>query len=155
MKAVGMVKSVKGNSAVLVVDPKTSCSSCALYGICLTSSSGDEELLENIFARTNSIVVSNEVGAKPLEIVEFEYEESEINKAVFFVYGIPLIFVALGVIIGVLLEKVLRIKLLSLENSTVVLTTLIFLFISVVLVKYLDAKRQKLFRITEILTIRK
>ncbi len=154
MKAVGMVKSVKGSSALLVVDPKTSCSSCALYGICSTSS-GDEGLLENIFVRTNSIVVSNEIGAKPLEIVEFEYEESEINKAVFFVYGIPLIFIIIGVITGVFLEKILSIKLLSLENFTVVLTTLIFLFISIGLVKYLDAKRQKLFKITEILTIRK
>lgn len=154
MKTTGMVKEIKGRFAVVVADPQTSCSSCVLNGNCASSSYGGEET-DKIFQRTNSIAVLNEIGALPNEVVLVEYDEQEVNKGILVVYGVPLLFIIFGVILGAFLENKLNLRIGNLENFTTVIVTIIFLLISVALVRAIDKTKKPVFKITEILVRRK
>lgn len=151
MKGIGKVKELKGDYAVLISDPKNNCSSCSLNSICSSNPSYEHEVIESIFSRTNKIIVLNPIGAKPNEIVEFEYDEKVVNRGIFIVFGIPVLFAVSGLILGFLLEKVFKISIFNLENFVIVLCTVFMLLFGTIIVKLIDKKEKGVFSITEIL----
>lgn len=151
MEGIGKVKELKGEYAILIADPQNSCSSCSLSNICNSNASYEKDVIENIFSKTNKIIVLNPIGAKPNEIVKFEYDEKVVNRGIFIVFGIPILFAISGLILGFLFEKVFKINLFSLENFVIVLSTVVMLLLGTIVVKIIDKKEKCIFSITEIL----
>ncbi len=153
MKAIARVRSTSGKYAAVEADPATSCSSCALKSSCtLKESSNEKEVLESIFSVRSLIVVENPKGAKPGDIVEFEFDEREILKGASVVYGVPSVFAIVGIVLGTLFEKLLRIRIANIENLTTVVFTISSVLVGVLAVKMIDSRRARFFKITDILS---
>lgn len=132
MKGTGTVKAIKGDYIEVVAPKESECKSCALKDSCSN----------NYLKDGQTIFVNNTIKANVGDYVEFEFKQEDINRGFFIVYGIPLIFIIIGTIVGSILENIYKIKILNLKDFTTFFTTMIFLAIGIVLVKFLDAKEK-------------
>ena len=132
MTGTGTVKKVLGKYIEVTAPTESQCSSCALQESCSNNSLKDGQ----------TILVINTIGAEIGDYVEFEFSSKDVNRGLFIVYGIPLIFIVLGTILGSILEYKYNIKLLNLKDFTVFLTTIISLLIGIVIVRILDKKEE-------------
>uniref|UniRef100_A0A7C4YF04 SoxR reducing system RseC family protein n=1 Tax=Caldisericum exile TaxID=693075 RepID=A0A7C4YF04_9BACT len=130
MIGTGTVKSIRGEYIEVVAPRASECSSCPLVDSCSNTSLREGEI----------IWVRNTINATIGDYVEFEFSESDFNRGLFIVYGIPIISIVTGTIIGTVLETHFHIKILNLKNFTTFLTTAITLSIGIIIVKILDAK---------------
>jgi positive regulator of sigma E activity len=141
MIEIGVVKSLSGKLAEITADTGTECKSCVLNGTCGQSTLGEGQ----------TVYVINDIGAKIGDVVEFEYDEKELLKGTFVVYMVPFISTIIGLIIGVILEKLLGIELVRLQNATTVLFSVFFLLISVLIVRKIDRNIKSRSRIRNVL----
>ena len=132
MTGTGTVKEIRGEYIEVVAPREAECSSCSLRGSC-----GNNSLRGG-----QAILVKNTVNAQVGDYVEFEFNESELNRAFFIAYGIPLISIVVGVAVGAILEAQYKIRLFNLKNSTTLIFTMVFIGIGVAISNFLD-RRQK------------
>lgn len=130
MRDTGVVKRVKGDFAEVIADPGRECTECPISGSCTHSTLEEGQ----------TIFVKNELGAEVNDLVIFEYEEREIEKGVFLVYGIPTLFILSGFILGVVLEKGFGFVLFKLQNAMIIIMTVLFLVASIFVVRWIDKK---------------
>ncbi len=130
MRDTGAIKSIKGNYAEVRAAMVSECGSCPLNSSCSSTSLRNNE----------TITVRNDVSAEIGDIVSFEYDPKDITTGYFIIYGIPIIFLIIGFMAGIALEKSLNIRLLPLENSTTVILTVAFILLSIPIVRFFDAK---------------
>jgi len=141
MRGTGVIRSIKGDYAEVRAATVSECSICPLNSSCASTSIRNDE----------TISVKNDIGAQIGDIVSFEYNPEDINKGYLIIYGIPILSLIIGFIIGVTLEKGLGIHLLPLENSTTVITTVAFVLGSIPIVRFFDSKVKSRFYIYEII----
>ncbi|BAL80474.1 SoxR reducing system RseC family protein [Caldisericum exile] len=128
MKGTGTVKVIRGEYIEVVAPRESECSSCALKDSCSNNSLKDGQ----------TIWVRNTIDAEIGDYVEFEFSEKDLNRGMFIVYGIPMIFIIIGAAIGSILEFRYNMRISNLKDFTVFLTTLAFLSVGIVLVKIID-----------------
>ncbi len=141
MRETGVVKSLSGKLAEITADTGTECKSCILNETCGQSTLGEGQI----------VYVINDVDAKIGDVIEFEYDEKELLKGTFIVYMVPFISTVVGLILGLILEKLLGVELVRLQNATTVLFSVIFLLTSVLIVRKIDRNIKSHSRITNIL----
>jgi positive regulator of sigma E activity len=137
----GVVRNLSGKLAEITADTGTECKSCVLNGTCGQFTLGEGQV----------VYVINDVGAEIGDVVEFEYDEKELLKGTFIVYMVPFISTVIGLIVGLILEKLLEIELFRLQNATTVLFSVIFLLTSILIVRRIDRNVKSHSRITNIL----
>lgn len=93
-KIEGIVLEVNNEIAKVKISRHSECSNC---GAC----PGDNAMILN---------ASNPIGTKVGQLVEIEPKESNMLKAAFFVYVLPLIAVSGGIYLGYILSSVLNIS---------------------------------------------
>lgn len=142
MTGTGTVKTIRGEYIEVVAPRETECSSCSLKDSC-----GNNSLRGG-----QTIVVKNTVDAKVGDYVEFEFKESELNRALFIAYGIPLISIVVGVAVGAILEAQFKIRLFNLKNSTTLIFTMVFIAIGVAISNFLDKRQNPTSYTTRILS---
>ena len=142
MTGTGTVRTIRGEYIEVVAPRETECSSCSLSGSC-----GNNSLRGG-----QTIVVRNTVDAKVGDYVEFEFNESELNRALFIAYGIPLISIVVGVAVGAILEAQFKIRLFNLKNSTTLIFTMVFIAIGVAISNFLDKRQNPTSYTTRILS---
>ena len=142
MTGTGTVKTIRGEYIEVVAPRETECSSCSLKDSC-----GNNSLRGG-----QTIVVKNTVDAKVGDYVEFEFNESELNRALFIAYGIPLISIVVGVAVGAILEAQFKIRLFNLKNSTTLIFTMVFIAIGVAISNFLDKRQNPTSYTTRILS---
>jgi sigma-E factor negative regulatory protein RseC len=128
MKGTGTVKAIRGEYIEVQAPSESECSSCGLKDSCANNSlKGGQTLL-----------VRNTIGAEVGDYVEFEFKESDLNRGLFIVYGIPLLFIVIGAILGSILEFRFNIKISNLKDFTTFVTTIISLSVGIVTVMIID-----------------
>lgn len=93
MEQVGVVKSLDGEYANITVKRLSACGSN-----CKSCGGGCE-------IKPVDIIVRNELGAKVGDTVELESESDSILKILLILYSIPLVFLLIGIGIGMLVFK--------------------------------------------------
>jgi len=93
-----ILKNVGNNSSVEVLN-KTRCATCPHAWMC----TGNKDL--------SKIEVKNPINAKIGDRVVFRYSEEEVNKFSLLLYGIPLIMLATGGVIGYFLPDIANLNL--------------------------------------------
>lgn len=130
MKGTGTVIAIRGEYIEVQAPRESECSSCGLKDSCANNSLKEGQ----------KIWVKNTIGAEVGDYVEFEFKESDLNRGLFIVYGIPLVFIVIGVIIGSILEYRLNIKISNLKDFTTFATTMISLSVGIITVMIVDKK---------------
>jgi len=130
MREVGIVKHVKGKFAEIRATAGKECNGCAGEKSCVSSS-----LWKN---NKTTIIVKNVIDAKKGDLVAFELNES-------------FLFFAVGIILGITLEKGFGFRLGELENALSVVVSAIFLGIGMLVVRKKDREQKGHSYITEIL----
>ncbi|MEA3313657.1 MAG: SoxR reducing system RseC family protein [Caldisericota bacterium] len=143
MREVGIVKHVKGKFAEIRAAAGGECIGCAGEKSC-----GSSSLWKN---NKDIIIVKNDIYAKEGDLVAFELSESDVLAGAFIIYMIPFLFFAVGVILGITLEKGFGFRLGNLENALSVATSAIFLWIGMLVVRKKDREQKGHSYITEIL----
>ncbi len=143
MREVGIVKRVEGKFAEIRAAAGKECSGCAGEKSCSSSS-----LWGNDKA---TIIIKNDIDAEEGDLVAFELNESDVLTGAFIIYMIPFLFFAVGVILGITLEKGFGFKLGNLENALPVVVSAIFLGIGMLVVRKKDREQKGHSYITEIL----
>jgi len=143
MREVGIVKHVKGKFAEIRATAGGECSGCAGEKSC-----GSSSLWENNKA---TIIVKNDIYAKEGDLVAFELNESDVLTGAFIIYVIPFLFFAVGIILGITLEKGFGFKIGRLENALSVVVSAIFLGMGMLVVRKKDREQKGHSYITEIL----
>ncbi len=128
MKKVGIVKSIKNDVAEVRAATEDECAHCPLQGTCPSG----------IPNKNGTILARNSIGAETGDLVEFEYEERDIINGIFTIYMIPLFFLVIGLIIGLVFEKGLNIHIGKLENLLSVIIAIGFLFVGMLVVRKKD-----------------
>ena len=143
MREVGIVKRVEGKFAEVRAAAGKECNGCAGEKSCVSSS-----LWKN---NKTTIIVKNDINAKEGDLVAFELNESDVLTGAFIIYVIPFLFFAVGVILGITLEKGFGFRLGELENALSVVVSAIFLGIGMLVVRKKDREQKGHSYITEIL----
>ncbi|MFU2158609.1 SoxR reducing system RseC family protein [Caldisericum sp. AR60] len=128
MKGTGTVKAIHGEYIEVVAPRESQCSSCALKNECSNNSLKEGQ----------TVWVKNTIDAKIGDYVEFEFSEKDLNRGLFIVYGIPMIFIVVGAVIGSILEFGYNIKISNLKDFTIFITTLVSLSIGIFIVRLAD-----------------
>ncbi len=128
MREVGIVESVREDVVEIRAATSNECAHCPLETNCPSKLSGAKQ----------TILARNGMGAEVGDLVEFEYEESDIIKGIFTIYIIPFLYFLIGLAIGLVLEKGLNVHLGSLENLLSVILSIGFLFVGMFVVREKD-----------------
>lgn len=125
MKEVGIVNSIQGNEAKVIIQRNAACGDC---GACQV---GKDKL-------TMEVTAKNVIGAKEGDKVEVEMKFVNVLKASFIMYGIPLIMFIVGSIAGYYYSSIV----LEQPDNPIFsfLFGIILTAITYLIIKYLDSK---------------
>lgn len=91
MEETGKVVELKANNvAVVMCEKHSACAHCEAKGAC---SVGDEKTMR-------SVDTHNAVGAQVGDLVKLETETDKFMKSTFTLYGVPLVFLIVGAVLG-------------------------------------------------------
>lgn len=91
LRETGFVRSIKDGYAVVDLAITDACEECSAKILCKPSADKDDSKI---------ITVIDNLGVKPGDKVEIEIKGEELFKASFMLYGLPLIILVLGIVLG-------------------------------------------------------
>ncbi|MCK4487086.1 MAG: SoxR reducing system RseC family protein [Desulfobacterales bacterium] len=96
----GVVKAIQGRMALVVTRLEPVCESCKAKDVCISLGGGGANA---------EIRARNTVGAEPDDVVTISIRGSSLLKASFFVYMVPILALAGGILLGFLLSRLISV----------------------------------------------
>jgi sigma-E factor negative regulatory protein RseC len=90
----GIVVRLEGGRACVETNPRQFCASCAVRGSCAASKDGP----------VRELWMDNTLGARAGDMVEFSIVPGAVIGASLAVYAVPLVFLVLGIVLGMNME---------------------------------------------------